>query len=367
METRKTPLYETHLRYEGRMTDFGGFLLPVQYEQGGVLREHAAVREAAGLFDVSHMGEVAVEGPRAAEFIEQAVTNTLEGMKTRQIRYSPLCQEDGGTVDDLLVYRRGPEKYLLVVNAANRHKDVAFLLAHNPMGAEIRDVSDEIAQLALQGPLAPAILARVADETALPVRYYTFREAVPVAGIPCLVSRTGYTGEDGFELYCPAGDAPALWESLMAAGAADGLLPCGLGARDTLRLEAAMPLYGHELSASITPLEAGLDRYICFDKPDFIGREALLRQREAGVPRRRVGVVLDDRGIAREGARLFDGDRPVGVVTSGTQSPTLRKAVAMALAEPGLSPEGQSIKVEIRGRRLAAETVPLPFYERKRT
>lgn len=364
MDAMKTPLYGRHVRLGGRMTDFAGYALPVQYE--GVLAEHAAVRTAAGLFDVSHMGEVSAEGPQAAAFIENLVTNTLDGMADGQIRYSPMCREDGGAVDDLLVYRRGPERYLLVVNAANRAGDLAFMRSRNPTGAVLEDISDGIAQLALQGPLAARILEKLTDPAALPARYYTFRENVAVAGVLCLVSRTGYTGEDGYELYCPAGRGPALWDALMEAGRPGGLTPCGLGARDTLRLEAAMPLYGHELSETISPLEAGLERFVRLDKPGFIGREALLRQREAGLPRRRTGIVLTGRGIAREGAPVYADGRRVGAVTSGTWSPTLRQAVAMALVEPSFAAAGRDVEVEVRDRPIGARTVRLPFYKRKR-
>ena len=365
MDEKKTPLYDRHLQMGGRMVDFGGYALPVQYE--GVLREHAAVRTSAGLFDVSHMGEVRVEGPKVFAFVQHLVTNDLTGMSDGQVRYSPMCREDGGTVDDLLVYRQAPDRYLLVVNAANRQKDFAFMKAHNPMRADISDISDGIAQLALQGPAAQAIMSKVADESLLPRDYYTFADDVPVAGIRCLLSRTGYTGEDGYELYCRADDGPALWDALMAAGGSEGICPCGLGARDTLRLEAAMPLYGHELSESITPLEAGLGFFVKLDKDDFIGREALLRQKLEGIPRRRTGIVLTDRGIAREGARVFRNGEEVGVVTSGTQSPTLRKAIAMAMVTPSCRKSGRNVEVEVRGRMLKALTVKLPFYQRPRT
>ncbi|NLG37568.1 MAG: glycine cleavage system aminomethyltransferase GcvT [Clostridiales bacterium] len=362
MEARKTPLYERHVAAGGRIVAFAGYLLPVQYE--GVLAEHAAVRASVGLFDVSHMGEVMIEGPRAAEFVERLITNTLDGMRDGQVRYSPMCYESGGVVDDLLIYRLGPERYLLVVNASNRDKDYAFMRENNPMGASLSDISDSIAQLAVQGPRSAAVLERLTGAELLPERYYTFREDVPVAGIRCLVSRTGYTGEDGFELYCPAQRGAELWDALLAAGADEGIRPCGLGARDTLRLEAGMPLYGHELGPEITPLMAGLTHFVRFDKPDFIGRDALLAQKAAGPQRRRAGIVLTDRGIAREGARIFSGEREVGVVTSGTQSPTLRQAVALSLVEPPLHKPGAAVKVEVRGRMLEARTVRLPFYKR---
>jgi aminomethyltransferase len=362
MEARKTPLYERHVAAGGRIVAFAGYLLPVQYES--VLAEHAAVRTSAGLFDVSHMGEILVDGPRAAEFIEHLVTNTLDGMQDGQVRYSPMCDESGGVVDDLLIYRQGPERYLLVVNAANRDKDYAFMREHNPMGASLTDISDGVAQLALQGPRSAAVLTRLTGTERLPERGFTFREDVPVAGIRCLVSRTGYTGEDGFELYCPAKRGAELWDALIAAGAGEGIRPCGLGARDTLRLEAAMPLYGHELGPDITPLMAGLAHFVRFDKPDFIGRDALLAQKAAGLRRRRAGIMLTDRGIARDGARVYSGEREIGVVTSGTHSPTLRQAIALALVEPPLHRPGAAVTAEVRGRMMEARTVRIPFYKR---
>ena len=349
----------------GRMVDFAGYSLPVQYE--GVLREHTAVRTSAGLFDVSHMGEVAVEGPRAFAFVQNLVTNDMAGMTDGQVRYSPMCRDDGGTVDDLLVYRQAEDRYLLVVNAANRLKDVAFMTANNPMAADIRDISDGIAQLAIQGPMAPAIMAKVVDESLAAPGHTIPLQAMcrwPASAVWCpgpdipvrMVSSS----------YCRAGDGPALWDALMTAGG-DGIYPCGLGARDTLRLEAAMPLYGHELSDSITPLEAGLGFFVKLDKDGFVGREALLEQKREGIPRRRAGIVLTDRGIAREGARIFREGEEVGVVTSGTQSPTLRQAIAMALVTPPCNKPGLDVEVLVRGRMLKARTVKLPFYKRPRT
>lgn len=358
---QRTPLYDTHVRAGGRMVDFAGWELPVQYS--GILAEHRAVRGAAGLFDVSHMGEIAVTGPHALAALQHLVTNDLASMKPGDARYSPMCYADGGAVDDLLVYLRGQDDYLVVVNASNKDKDFQWMLENNPFNADIRDVSAQWAQLALQGPRAQDILGKLIDGSALPVKNYTFTEHA-LLGAPCILSRTGYTGEDGFEVYCPPATAPKLWGALLEAGEEHGLIPCGLGARDTLRLEAAMPLYGHELTAEITPLEAVLGRFVKLDKAGFIGREALLAQKEAGLMRKRVGLELLDRGIAREGATVLAGEQAVGHVTSGTMAPWLNRTIAMALVPPAMAAEGTELQVDVRGRRIPAKVVKLPFYKR---
>lgn len=357
----KTPLYDRHVALGGKIVPFAGYLLPVEYPTG-IIKEHTAVRTACGLFDVSHMGEVTYKGRDALKSIQLIVTNDCAGMKDGQARYSPMCNERGGVVDDLLVYRKGEDDYLLVVNAANREKDVQWMRAHIFGDCAFEDVSDSIAQLALQGPRALAVFEKLAAPGSTPARAYRFKDNVRVAGIPCLASRTGYTGEDGLELYCAAEDAPALWDALLTAGEDEGLIPCGLGARDTLRLEAAMPLYGHEMDEETTPLEASLDVFVKMGKEDFIGKQALL---EKGEPKlRRVGLRLTGRGIAREHCPVYDGECAIGATTSGTYCPHLGYAAAMALVAAGCAEVGKTVEVEIRGRRVAAEIVPLPFYKR---
>ncbi len=358
----KTPLYDCHVEAEGKIVPFAGYYLPVQYKTG-VIAEHNAVRRACGLFDVSHMGEVVFRGKDALANIQRLVTNDMDGMEIGRVRYSPMCYESGGVVDDLLVCKIADECYLLVVNASNRHKDVAWMREHLSGDVEMEDISDGVAQLALQGPKAPDILKKLAREEDIPVKYYTFVTRGSVGGIECLISRTGYTGELGYELYCAPKDAPALWHMLLDAGKEYGLIPCGLGARDTLRMEAAMPLYGHEMDENVTPIEAGLGFFVKMSKPDFIGKQALL---DKGEPEHiRVGLSMVGRGIAREKCPVYIGDRQVGVTTSGTHCPYVDHAIAMALLMKNSGEPGTRVEVEVRGRRIEAEVVPLPFYKRE--
>lgn len=357
---KKTPLYEKHLALGGKIVPFAGWLLPVQYS--GVIAEHLAVRQAAGLFDTSHMGELVLRGQSALEDLNRLMTNDFRGMEIGQARYSPMCAEDGGTVDDLIVYRLAEETYLIVVNAASTEKDEAWIRGRLRGGSRLENISDGVAQLALQGPRAAEILASLAE--ALPEKYYSALRG-KAAGVDCLISRTGYTGEDGFELYCAPAKAPELWDALLAAGKEAGIIPCGLGARDTLRLEAAMPLYGHELSGGISPYAAGLGMFIKPDKGEFIGREALAGGYSA-CARRRTGLLMTGRGIAREECLVYDGQRLVGRITSGTHCPYLGKAVAMALIDADQRELGKKLSVDVRGRRVEAEVVKLPFYRRER-
>ena len=359
----KTALYETHLKYGGKMVPFAGYLLPVQYGSG-IIAEHMAVRQKCGLFDVSHMGEVLCQGPAALENLNHLLTNDFTSLGDGRVRYSPMCNGQGGVVDDLLVYRVKEGCYLLVVNASNKDKDFAWMQAHQLPGATFTDISGTVSQLALQGPLAREILARVADPKDIPEKYYSFVARGQAAGIPCLISKTGYTGEDGYELYCAWADGPRLWEALMDAGRELGLIPCGLGARDTLRLEAAMPLYGHEMDDTVTPLEAGLDFAVKLQKPEFVGRQALLDRGEPQVVR--VGLQVTGRGIIREHEPVFADGRQIGHTTSGTHCPYLGRPVAMALVERAYAQPGQAVEAEVRGRRVAAEVVPLPFYKREK-
>ncbi|HBU13002.1 MAG TPA: glycine cleavage system aminomethyltransferase GcvT [Clostridiales bacterium] len=355
---KKTAFYKKHVEAGGKMVPYAGYELPVQYGTG-IIKEHTAVRERAGLFDVSHMGEFLLTGADALHNLNKLLTNDFTDMKAGQVRYSPMCYENGGTVDDLLVYKSGEEKYYIVVNAANRHKDFEWMQPKITGQAELADISDGVAQVALQGPLAPDILAAVAPAGSIPAQYYTFLENCSVGGVCCLVSKTGYTGETGYEIYCKNEDAEKLWDVMMEAGAEFGMIPCGLGARDTLRLEAGMPLYGHELSGDISPREANLSIFVKLDKPDFIGRDALAKDRE----RKRIGFILKEKGIAREGSAVFDGDRQIGVVTSGTMSPTLNAAIASAIVPVDFT--GKEVHVEIRNKRVLAEVVKMPFVTKK--
>lgn len=353
-DARQTPLYANHLKLGGKMVAFGGWALPVQYS--AILAEHKAVREACGLFDVSHMGEVTAEGPDALSFLNRLCTNDFTGMDDGRCRYSPMCYPDGGTVDDLIVYKRGEGKYLIIVNAANCEKDFAWMREHAAGAVTLANISDTVAQLALQGPLYREVLAKAGVEGELPEKVYTFAEDIRIAGVPCLVSKTGYTGEPGVEIYLKPEDAGRLHDALIEAGAA----PCGLGARDTLRFECAMPLYGHELSKDITPLECGLKSFVKLDKPEFIGKEALAA---AAPKRRRIGLELLDKGIAREDCPVKDlQGRVIGRTTSGGPAPTLGKNLAMAIVDAGAL-EAEAFLIEVRGRDLRAKRVKLPFYK----
>ncbi len=360
---KKTPLYENHVAWKGKIVPFAGYLLPVQYETG-VIKEHMAVREDCGLFDVSHMGEVRLTGKDALVNIQHLVTNDCSKMVAGQAKYSPMCNEEGGVVDDLLVYKLEEESYLIVVNAANKEKDVNWMKAHITGEAELSDVSEEYAQLALQGPKAEQILEKICDKSKIPQKYYTFtNECVLTGGISCLVSRTGYTGEDGFELYCSPDSVGALWELLLKEGKEFGLIPCGLGARDTLRLEAAMPLYGHEMDDTISPLEAGLAFAVKLARQeDFIGKEALQKKGEPSVTR--VGLEVTGRGIIREHCSIMADGKKIGESTSGTHCPYLGKAVAMALVQKEYAVLGTVVEADIRGRLVEAKVCSLPFYKR---
>lgn len=359
----KTPLYEAHVRAGGKMVPFAGYLLPVQYETG-VIKEHMAVRTAAGLFDVSHMGEILCEGPDALANLQHLLTNDFSNMKDGQARYSPMCNENGGNVDDLIVYKEEDGKYLIVVNAANREKDYQWMLSHRFGDVTFSDVSDRYAQLALQGPKAMEILRKVTGEECIPKKYYHAVFHSQAAGIPCMISKTGYTGEDGVELYLAAEDGERMWDALLEAGKEEGLIPCGLGARDTLRMEAAMPLYGHEMNEEITPLEAGLQFAVKMAKDDFIGKTALVEKGEPAI--RRVGLKVTGRGIIREEQDVYEGGKKIGRTTSGTHCPYLGYPIAMALVEAGTAEPGSHVEADVRGRRVEAEVVPLPFYKREK-
>lgn len=362
---KKTPLNALHRQLGARMVSFGGWDMPVQYT--GVIEEHLAVRNTAGLFDVSHMGEILVEGPGALALVQHLTTNDASKLVDGQVQYSALCRPDGGTVDDVTVYRFGPERYMFCVNAANTEKDFAWMEQVKAGGklvdVELRNASHDFAQIALQGPASRTILERLCDCDLEPLGYYRFLEG-SLATIPTVISRTGYTGELGYELYVPAERGAEMWLALMTSGKQDGLVPVGLGARDTLRLEMGYALYGHELSDTISPLEANLGWITKLDKGNFVGRDALLAQKEAGVPRRLVGFTMDAPGIPRAEYPVYANDREVGVVTSGTQSPSLRQGVGLALIESGAAVVGGQLEIGIRNRRVPATIVKPPFVKK---
>ncbi len=358
---KRTPLYDLHRELGARMVDFGGWEMPVQY--AGILEEHRAVRERVGLFDVSHMGELEVRGRDALASLQWLTPNDVAKLADGRIHYTAFLTELGTFVDDLLVYRKSAEDYLLVVNAGNTPKDFAWAKGRARGDVRVENHSDRYALIAVQGPRAAALLARTSDPDPSDLAYYAFREG-NVAGAPALVSRTGYTGEDGFEVYCRPEDAAAIFRRLLEEGRSDGVLPCGLGARDTLRLEAKMALYGNDIDETVTAFEADLGWIVKMGKGDFLGREALAAQKAAGVPRRLVGFEMVDRGIARHGypATTAAG---AGIVTSGTHSPTLGKPIGLALLPAAATAVGTEFAVDIRGRGAAARVVPTPFYKRK--
>ncbi len=357
---KRTPLYDRHVAADGKIVPFAGFEMPVQYPTG-ITAEHRAVREAAGLFDVSHMGEFMVRGPQALDLVQRVTVNDAAKIEVGQAQYSAMCLETGGVIDDLLIYRF-QDRYMLVVNASNLDKDLAWIEEHAlGFDAEVEDASAATALLALQGPAAREILRPLADLDVDSVKYYRFAEG-HVAGLPAVISGTGYTGEDGFELYVGADVAPALWDALLEAGAGHGLIPAGLGARDSLRLEMGYALYGNDLDEEHTTLESGLGWITKLDKGDFLGREALARQKEQGVPRRLVGLGLDGKGFPRPGYPILSEGSPVGALTSGTVSPSLGIGVAMGYVPTELSKAETRVQVDIRGRAVDAVVQRPPFY-----
>jgi aminomethyltransferase len=362
---KRTPLYECHVEAKARIVPFAGYEMPVQY--AGVLEEHRAVRTAVGLFDVSHMGEIEVRGRRALDFVQYVTCNDAAKLTVGRAHYSGLMTPRGTFVDDLLVHKMSDERYFLCVNAANKDKDYAYLCAQCAAfdGVDVEDRSDEYAQIAVQGPKALPTLQKLTGVKLDEIKYYRFVEGV-VDNAAALLARTGYTGEDGFEVYLAPGDAPRLWRDLLAAGREHGIVPAGLAARDTLRFEACMPLYGNDIDDSTTPFEAGLGWIVKLDKGVFLGREALLRQHGDGVGRTLVGFEMTGRGIARHGYPILAGGKEVGAVTSGTHAPTLGKALGMGYVPVGLATVGSAIEVEIREQKVAARVVEMPFYRRAR-
>jgi aminomethyltransferase len=360
---KRTPLYEQHRVLGARLVEFGGWEMPVQYSS--ILEEHQAVRTRAGLFDVSHMGEFLVTGQEALSFLQWLVPNDVSRLAVQQALYTQLCQLDGNVIDDLIVYCLAEQRYLLVVNAANIVKDLTWIQeqAQRFAHVSVEDQSVDTALLALQGTNALSILQPLTPTSLQAIRYYHC-DTGPVSGIHCIISRTGYTGEDGFELYCAATDVVSLWNALLAVGKEKGLLPVGLGARDTLRLEAGYCLYGHELDEQTNPLEARLGWTVKFNAGDFIGRAALLRVKEQGPRKLLVGVELLERGVARSGYVLYADDRRVGYLTSGAPGPTVEKNIGMGYVEPAYVVSECQLSVDIRGKHVAARIVPLPFYRR---
>lgn len=360
-ELKRTPLYEVY-KDQAKLVPFGGWNMPVQFSS--IKEEHEAVRTRAGLFDVSHMGEVKVEGPDALAFIQKITTNDASKLVINQAQYAIMCYPDGGTVDDLLVYRTGEQKYLLVINASNIEKDVEWMKQHQFGEVTITNISDEIAQIAIQGPKAEQITQKLTKTDLSTIRPFYFLQDVEMGDVPTLVSRTGYTGEDGFELYFPAQYASVMWNQLLEAGEDEGVLPCGLGARDTLRFEARLPLYGQELSPTISPVEIGMGFAVKENKGDFIGHEVLLAQKAQGAPRKLVGIEMIDRGIPRSHYPVYKNGELIGEVTTGTQSPTLKINIGLALIQAEYAVIDEEVEVEIRGKRLRAKIVKTPFYKR---
>ncbi|MDY4611595.1 MAG: glycine cleavage system aminomethyltransferase GcvT [Sphaerochaetaceae bacterium] len=367
---KRTPLFDAYKEYPGvKLIDFGGWELPVNFETG-IIAEHHAVRTAAGLFDVSHMGECLVTGDSAKAYLDWLCTNDIASMVPGQVMYTFMCYPSGTVVDDLIVYCISETTYLVVLNASNTTKDLDWMIQGNPKASDgcslpvIRDLSAETVQIALQGPRAEKILTKLLP-SAPQIAFFRFDPHCVVAGVPCLVSRTGYTGEDGFELYCSTKAGIALWNALLEAGKDDGLIPCGLGARDTLRMEAKLPLYGHEISDRITPLEANLAVFVKLDKGGFCGRESLAVQQEQGIPRSLRGIEMVDGGVPRQGYPVFLGEREIGFVTSGAKSPTLEKFCGYVLIDrtTGLK-FGDIVEIEIHGKKKRAKLVKTPFYKR---
>jgi aminomethyltransferase len=362
-ELRKTPLNAVHRASGAKMVAFGGWEMPVEYS--GLIAEHLAVRKAAGLFDVSHMGEFEVEGPGALAFLQRVTANDVSRLKDGQAQYSALPLESGAPVDDVIVYRRTGDRFLVVVNAGNHEKDWRWLQGQSPQECELRDRSNDYALLALQGPGAQAILQPLTAVDLASLAYYHFAEG-EVDGHPVLVARTGYTGEDGFELFVAPDRAEALWRRLVEAGSPNGLVPAGLGARDTLRLEAKMCLYGNDMDETTTLVEAGLGWIVALDKGEFNGRSVLEEQKKNGPPRKLVGFEVVGRGIARHGHPVFLGATEVGPVTSGSYAPFLQKNIGLVYLPAAHAAPGTEFDVDIRGKRVAARVVPTPFYKRQK-
>jgi glycine cleavage system T protein (aminomethyltransferase) len=358
---KATPLNAVHRKAGGKMVDFGGWDLPVQYS--GIIEEHLAVRNHVGLFDVSHMGEIEIRGPEALALTDFVTTNAVSKLQTGQAHYTGLLYEHGGFVDDVLVHKVADDHFFICVNASNQDKDYEHIAAANRWNTNVEFASDRYAQLAIQGPKALATLQKLTTTDFAAIQYYHFSDG-SVSGTPARIARTGYTGEDGFEIYIAPDQAERIWGEVMNAGQEFGIKPCGLGARNTLRLEAKMALYGHEIHASITPLEADLAWIVKLNKGDFLGRQALLKQKETGLTRKLVGFEMTGRGIGRDGYEVHLDGNPAGWVTSGGPSPTLNKNIGMCYLPVDRAVPGQRIQVVVRNQPVDAVTVPTPFYKR---
>lgn len=364
-ELKRTPLYPEYEKSGGKTIDFGGWDLPVQFK--GIKHEHEVTRTKAGLFDVSHMGEIIVKGPNSISFLQKVMTNDVSKLTPKRAQYTFMCYEDGGTVDDLIVYMLEENSYLLVVNAANTEKDFGWLKENNDKGVTLENVSSEYVQLALQGPNAQRILQKLTKTDLSEIKFFRFENPVYFSSIDsgAIVSRTGYTGEDGFEIYIAAENGSDLWNLILHAGEDEGLEAIGLGARDTLRFEAKLPLYGQEISRDITPIEAGMKFAVKLKKEEgFIGKERLEQQVENGPDRKLVGIEMIDKGIPRTGYQVYAVEKEVGFVTTGTQSPTLQKNIGLVLVKSEFADLGTELYVQVRKRKLKAKVIETPFYKR---
>ena len=352
--TKKTPLYDVHVELNGKIVEYAGYFLPIQYSS--IIDEHQAVRNNVGLFDVSHMGQIFIEGKNALKFINLLVCNDMTNLQINKIRYSPLLNDNGGIIDDLLVYKLEDEKYMLVVNASNKDKDYNWIISKQIDDVIVKDLSDNIAQIAIQGPNSEKVMRKLTDN--LPEKYYSFLSDVLINNVSILISRTGYTGEDGYELYFDSDKAIEIYKLLLDAGKEYNITPCGLGCRDTLRLEASMPLYGHEMNEIISPFDTGLERFVKMEK-EFFGKDSLKDNNKT-----RVGLKVIDKGIVREDSKIFVDDKEVGITTSGTFLPYLNGAYAMAIIDKDYSLIGSEVLCDVRNRKIKAEIVALPFYKR---
>ena len=360
---KKTALFNAHQRYGGKIIDFAGWALPVQY--AGILEEHEAVRTAAGLFDVSHMGEIEIKGPQALEFTQYLVTNDVYQIEGGQIIYALMCYPEGAVVDDVLIYKFSNEYIYIVVNASNIEKDYAWMLKNSlNYDVKITNCSEEISQIAVQGPKAEEILQKLTTEDLSKIKFFNFKENVLLHDIKCLVSRSGYTGEDGFEIYNSNNDIEKLWDKILDVGKECGIVPAGLGCRDTLRFEASLPLYGNEITENITPLEAGLGIFVKLNKSNFIGKEALLKEEEEGLKRKIVGFEMLDRGIPRHGYEVMAAGEVIGRVTTGYFSPTLKKNIGLALIDSSFSSLNTEVFIKIRNKSLKAKVISKRFYSK---
>jgi aminomethyltransferase len=360
---KRTPLYDAHVALGAKMVPFAGWEMPIEYT--GLVDEHTAVREKAGIFDVSHMGEVEVKGPEALKFVNYLVSNDVTTLEDHQVLYTHMCYDNGGTVDDLLVYRLAEDFFYLVINASNIDKDVAWIKQHAAAFAvDVDNVSDSVAEVAIQGPNAQLILQKVTDVDLAEIAFFHCKRAVMVAGYPCLVSRTGYTGEDGFEVYASPDHIVAIWNALLEVGQADGLKPAALGCRDTLRFEVALPLYGNELGPEISPLEAGLGMFVKLEGDNFIGKEALVKQKVEGLSKKVIGFEMTENGIPRHGYEVIVGGEVVGHVTTGYFSPSTEKTVGLALVKNGVTEMGSEIEIQIRKKTKKAVVVAKRFYKK---